>query len=60
MPPLPAEQTRIARAAQYRQKARNHREMAKTAPSKSVSEQLRRVAAEYDQLAKRLEASLSR
>jgi hypothetical protein len=56
--PLRAEQIRIERAAHYRQKARSLREMAEAAPSDSVSEQLRKVAAEYDQLAERLETSL--
>ena len=56
--PLRAEQIRIDRAAHYRQKARSLRKMADAAPSESVSEQLRKVAAQYDQLAERLEASL--
>ena len=58
--PLRAEQIRIERAAHYRQKAREHRNMAEAASSESVSEQLRKVAAEYDQLAERLEATLKR
>ena len=51
-------QTRIERAAHYREQARSFVEMAEAAPSESVSEQLRKVAAEYDQLAERLEATL--
>ena len=58
--PLRTEQTRIERAAHYRQKARDHRKMAEAASSESVSEPLRKIAAEYDHLAERLEASLSR
>jgi hypothetical protein len=58
--PLRSDQTHIEKAAHYRRQAQVHRDMASGATSEWVAEQLLDVAAEYDRLADRLEASLKR